>query len=71
MLIKEDDLPSMRWKLGRVILLHPGKDNFTRVATVKTATETTKIATAKLCPLPINETDCDNTLNNSRNKDAN
>lgn len=56
--IKEDNLPPLKWKLGRIISTHPGKDNITRVATVKTATGSIKITTAKLCPLP-NE-DCIN-----------
>lgn len=52
-LVKEDNLPSLKWKIGRVISIHPGKDKVARVATIKTATGTIRIATAKLCPLPI------------------
>ncbi|XP_071580238.1 uncharacterized protein [Temnothorax nylanderi] len=53
--IKEDNLPPFKWKLGRIISIHPGKDEVARVATVKTATGATKITTAKLCPLPQEE----------------
>lgn len=54
-IIKEDNLPAFRWKLGRITAVHPGKDGVARVATVKTATGTIRIATAKLCPLPNEE----------------
>lgn len=37
-IIKEDNLPPFKWKLGRIICIHPGKDEVARVATVKTAT---------------------------------
>ncbi|XP_036146036.1 uncharacterized protein LOC118646691 [Monomorium pharaonis] len=52
-LIKDDNLPSLKWRLGRVVTIHPGKDNVARVTTIKTSTGVTRIATAKLCPLPI------------------
>ncbi|KMQ84095.1 hypothetical protein RF55_18436 [Lasius niger] len=51
--IKEDNLPPLKWKLGRIVSIHPDKDEVARVATVRTATGTTKITTAKRCPLPI------------------
>lgn len=50
--IKEENLPAFRWKLGRITSVHSGKDKVARVATVKTATGTIRITTAKLCPLP-------------------
>ena len=52
-LIKDDLVPPLQWRLGRIILLHPGKDGIARVATVKTSTNTFKRSLAKLCPLPI------------------
>jgi len=61
-LIKEDNLPPLKWRLGRVVAVHPGKDNIARVATVKTSTSTTRIATAKLCPLPIENTNCNSSI---------
>ncbi|XP_055714325.1 uncharacterized protein LOC129808570 [Phlebotomus papatasi] len=36
--IKEDNLPPMKWSLGRIIECFPGADGHVRVATVKTAT---------------------------------
>ncbi len=36
-LIKEDNIPKIRWPLGRVIELHPGKDDIVRSVSVKTA----------------------------------
>lgn len=35
-LIQEDNMPSSRWAMGRVIKLHPGKDGLVRVVTLKT-----------------------------------
>ncbi|XP_054259737.1 uncharacterized protein LOC128984443 [Macrosteles quadrilineatus] len=36
-ILQEDNLPPLQWKMGRVISLFPGKDNVPRVAEVKTA----------------------------------
>ncbi|XP_063988328.1 uncharacterized protein LOC135168255 [Diachasmimorpha longicaudata] len=36
-LLKEDNIPPMQWKLGRALTLHPGADHIVRVVTVKTA----------------------------------
>ncbi|XP_076246260.1 uncharacterized protein LOC143186468 [Calliopsis andreniformis] len=35
-LIKEDNIPPMRWRLGRIVHFHPGLDGITRVVTLKT-----------------------------------
>lgn len=59
-IIKEDNLPSLKWRLERVIAIYPGKDKIARVATIKTSTGTTRIATTKLFPLPIDQEDYDN-----------
>lgn len=56
-LIKEDSLPSFKWRIGRVVCIHPGKDKIAQVATIKTSTGTIKIATSKLCLLTTNEKD--------------
>nr|CAI5859571.1 unnamed protein product [Callosobruchus analis] len=53
-IIKEDNLPPLKWKLGRVTSLHSGSDGVNRVATVKTQNGFVKRAFAKLCPLPVN-----------------
>lgn len=36
--IKEDNLPSHQWKMGRVTKIHPGADGTVRVVTLRTAT---------------------------------
>jgi len=37
-IIKEENLPPLKWKMGRVSQVHPGEDGQVRVATVKTRT---------------------------------
>ena len=37
-LLKEDGIIPARWPLGRIVTVHPGRDNQVRVVTVKTAT---------------------------------
>uniref|UniRef100_V5FXJ1 DUF5641 domain-containing protein n=1 Tax=Anoplophora glabripennis TaxID=217634 RepID=V5FXJ1_ANOGL len=50
-IIKDDNKPPLRWSLGRIVVLHPGKDDITRVATIKTSSGTLKRSFAKICPL--------------------
>ncbi|CAK9799142.1 hypothetical protein ANTPLA_LOCUS1909 [Anthophora plagiata] len=50
--IREDNLPPLRWSLGRIEELHQGKDAITRVVTVRTASGLYKRPTAKICVLP-------------------
>ncbi|KAJ8944077.1 hypothetical protein NQ318_005987 [Aromia moschata] len=52
-LVKEDNQPPMRWKLGRVEAIHAGRDGVVRVATLKTNTGFIKRSFAKICPLPV------------------
>ncbi|XP_046382360.1 uncharacterized protein LOC124153308 [Ischnura elegans] len=54
-LIKEDNLPPLRWSLGRIVQLHPGEDGVSRVATVRTTAGLIRRAVNKLCPLPKEE----------------
>ena len=51
--LKEDKIPPMRWKLGRIIEVHPGDDGVIRVATVKTPDGIYKRGVKSLCPLPL------------------
>ncbi|CAB0010986.1 unnamed protein product, partial [Nesidiocoris tenuis] len=51
-IIKEDNLPPLSWKLGRIISLFPGPDNVSRVAEVKTSDGISCRPLRKLCPLP-------------------
>lgn len=53
-LIKEDNKPPMQWPMGRVVAVHPGKDNIVRVVSIKTKNGTIKRSIVKICPLPIN-----------------
>ena len=53
-LIKDDNVPPLKWKLARIIELYPGKDNNVRVVKLKTAHGELKRPIAKLCPLPSN-----------------
>ncbi|KAJ8971652.1 hypothetical protein NQ317_015341 [Molorchus minor] len=52
-LIRDNNAPPTQWKLGRLILLHPGDDGIVRVATVKTQSGTLKRPLNALSPLPI------------------
>lgn len=52
-LIKDDHLPPMKWRLGRIIELHCGKDTINRVASIKTQNGVIRRSFAKICPLPI------------------
>ncbi|XP_061710770.1 uncharacterized protein LOC133520395 [Cydia pomonella] len=52
-LIKEDNLPPLKWKLGRIVAVHPGSDGVTRVADIRTAGGLVRRSFSKICPLPI------------------
>lgn len=53
-LLKDDNLPPLKWRLGRVIDLHPGADGLTRVVTVQCGpNQAYKRAVTRICPLPI------------------
>lgn len=54
-MLKDINLPSCKWPMGRVVELHPGKDGLTRVVTVKTATNTLKRGITEIAPLPVRE----------------
>lgn len=52
-LLREENLPPQQWSLGRIIKVHPGKDNVIRVVSVKTKTGVFKRAVTKISVLPI------------------
>lgn len=52
-LVKNDQLPPLQWQLGRVVAVHPGSDNVSRVATIKTTSGLIKRGWSKICPLPL------------------
>lgn len=55
-LLKEDQLPPGKWSLGRIIDKHPGKDNITRVYSVKCKGDIVKRTVLRLCALPVDKT---------------
>ncbi|XP_018359796.1 PREDICTED: uncharacterized protein LOC108759039 [Trachymyrmex cornetzi] len=56
-LLKEDHLPPAKWRLGRIMEVHPGSDGIPKVASIKTSTGTVRRAFNKLCPLLQDEAD--------------
>ncbi|CAG7665670.1 unnamed protein product [Allacma fusca] len=56
-LLKDERLPTLKWKLARIVRSHPGTDGLSRVFTVKTIDGILKRPLSKLCPLPINTSD--------------
>jgi hypothetical protein len=48
----EDNLSPLQWRLGRVVHVHPGSDGVVRVVSVKTVSGTYKRAVKKLCIIP-------------------
>ncbi|XP_050312874.1 uncharacterized protein LOC126747937 [Anthonomus grandis grandis] len=50
---KEDGLPPLKWRLGRIIEVHPGSDGIVRSVTFKTSLGVLKRPVVKLCVLPI------------------
>lgn len=54
-LIKEDNLPPIQWKLGRIVELHPGRDGVVRIVSVKCGESVLKRPCVKICPLPQEE----------------
>lgn len=54
-LIKEDNLLPSNWKLGRVVQLHPGLNDISRVVTLKCGKTIMKRPVNKICVLPVND----------------
>lgn len=51
-LIKEDGIPPLKWKLGRVVAVHPGpSDGICRVADIKLSTGVVRRSFSKIVPL--------------------
>jgi len=51
--IKEDNAPPMKWRMGRLIQLHPGKDSIPRVVSIQISKGVVRRSIMKICPLPI------------------
>ena len=54
-LLKDDNLPPMRWMLGRIIQMFPGKDQVVRNVRIKTQHGEHERNVRQICPLPIEE----------------
>ncbi|XP_054721417.1 uncharacterized protein LOC129231194 [Uloborus diversus] len=52
-LVKNENLPPLKWRLGRISEVFPGKDGCVRVAAVKTSDGLLKRPIVKLCKLPM------------------
>ena len=55
-LLKETNMAPMSWRLGRIVKLHPGMDNYVLVVTIYTAYGEVKRPIHKLVRLPIDST---------------
>jgi hypothetical protein len=53
--IHEDNLPAGKWALGRVVDVHPGRDGYVRVVTLRTAKGIIKRPIVKLSVLPLDK----------------
>lgn len=54
-LLREENIPPLQWRIGRVVAVHPDKDNVTRVVTVKTTSGEYRRSTAKIAVLPLDD----------------
>ncbi|KAL0849262.1 hypothetical protein ABMA28_013591 [Loxostege sticticalis] len=57
-LIHEEHVPPLNWRLGRVARLFPGTDGISRVADVNTVRGCVRRPLTRLCPLPNEESSC-------------
>lgn len=53
-LIKEENMSPLKWKLGRIVQLIPGKDGVVRVVSLKTSSGVLTRPVVKICRLPLN-----------------
>ncbi|CAK1601390.1 unnamed protein product [Parnassius mnemosyne] len=53
--LKEDNLPPLKWRLDRITAFHPGADGINRVADIRTATGIVRRPFCKISPLPNNK----------------
>lgn len=52
-IIHDNNLPPMRWRMGRIIQVHPGSDGVVRVVTIKTASGELKRPVEKISLLRV------------------
>ncbi|XP_053698875.1 uncharacterized protein LOC128745829 [Sabethes cyaneus] len=55
-LVKEDNLPPLKWRVGRVVNCFKGDDDHIRVVTVRTKDGEFRRSISKICVLPIQQT---------------
>ncbi|XP_055633307.1 uncharacterized protein LOC129773688 [Toxorhynchites rutilus septentrionalis] len=54
-LVKEDHLPPMKWRYGRIVEVFPGNDGCIRVVNIRTKDGIFKRAIKRICVLPIQD----------------
>lgn len=54
-LLKNESTPPMKWNLGRIESVFPGRDGHTRVVQVRTAMGSYRRAITEICPLPVED----------------
>lgn len=54
-LVKDDHLPPMKWRFGRVVEIFPGNDGHTRVVNIRTKDGCYQRAITRVCILPIQD----------------
>ncbi|XP_076245382.1 uncharacterized protein LOC143185936 [Calliopsis andreniformis] len=54
-IVKDDNAPPLKWHMGRIMELHPGKDNVTRVVSIKLSDSVIKRPVTKICILPLED----------------
>lgn len=54
-LIRDNNLPPLKWKLGRIEEAIPAGDGIIRVASIRTTDGVIRRVTANLCPLPVED----------------
>ncbi|CAK9834262.1 hypothetical protein ANTRET_LOCUS10813 [Anthophora retusa] len=53
--IREDNTPPLKWRLGRIVELHPGSDGIVRVVSIKVADGIIRRPSTRICLLPTEE----------------
>ena len=61
-LVVEDFTPPLKWPMGKIELVHPGKDGIVRVVTVRMNNKLLKRPVSKICVMPINLSASDETV---------
>ncbi|CAG9574686.1 unnamed protein product [Danaus chrysippus] len=52
LVLLKENLPPLKWRMGRIVAVHPGPDGIIRVADVKTSNGVVRRSFSKICPLP-------------------